>query len=616
MTGRWLQGAVMAALLLAAGLAPELAAADSPVRTVHALAMNGEPKYGPDFKHLDYVNPDAPKGGEVRFAALGSFDTVNPFPLRGTTAAAGSGTPFETLLASTDDEPFTEYGLLAESIEVPDDRSWVAFNLRPQARWHDGTPVTAADVVFSFETLRDHGHPFYRAYYASVAKAEAEGDRKVKFTFKPGDNRELPLIIGQMPILSKAYWQGKDFEATTLTPPLGSGPYKVAAVEPGRSLTLQRVPDYWGKDLPINAGQHNFDTIRYEYYRDANVAVEALKAGNYDFRQENISKMWATAYDTPAIRDGRLIKEEIPNNVPAGMQGFIFNIRKDIFKDPRVREAIGYAFDFEWTNKTLFYGLYTRTRSYFDNSELAATGLPSPEELKILEPYRGKIPDEVFTTAYQPPKSDGSGNNRANLRLAAELLKKAGWEVKNGVLVNGQTGTPLTFEFLLEDSSFERPVLPFVQNLQRLGIKVSVRTVDSSQYQKRLDNFDFDMTLSGFGESLSPGNEQRDFWGSASADTPGGRNLIGIKDPVIDALVDLVISAPDRQALITRTHALDRVLQWGFYVVPNWHSNKFRVIYWNKLAHPAKTPPYNLAIDSWWVDPAKAAALAGKQTAQ
>ncbi|MFO1057288.1 MAG: extracellular solute-binding protein [Dongiaceae bacterium] len=612
MTGRWLQGAVMAVLLLA----PGLATADSPVRTVHALAMNGEPKYGPDFKHLDYVNPDAPKGGEVRYAALGSFDTVNPFPLRGTTAAAGSGAPFETLLTSTDDEAFTEYGLLAETIEVPDDRSWVAFNLRPQARWHDGTPVTAADVVFSFETLRDHGHPFYRAYYASVAKAEAEGDRKVKFTFKPGDNRELPLIIGQMPIVSKAWWQGKDFEATTLTPPLGSGPYKVAAVEPGRSLTLQRVPDYWGKDLPINVGQHNVDTIRYDYYRDANVAVEALKAGNYDFRQENISKMWATAYDTPAVRDGRLVKEEIPNSVPAGMQGFIFNIRKDIFKDPRVRQAIGYAFDFEWTNKTLFYGLYTRTRSYFDNSELAATGLPSPEELKILEPYRGKIPDEVFTTAYQPPKSDGSGNNRANLRLAAELLKKAGWEVRNGVLVNGQTGAPLTFEFLLEDSSFERPVLPFVQNLQRLGIKVTVRTVDSSQYQKRLDSFDFDMTLSGFGQSLSPGNEQRDFWGSATADTPGSRNTIGIKDPVIDALVDLVISAPDRQALITRTHALDRVLQWGYYVVPNWHSGKFRVVYWNKLAHPATTPPYSLALDTWWVDPAKAAALAGKQTGQ
>jgi microcin C transport system substrate-binding protein len=612
MTGRWLRGALAAAALL---LAPGLAAADSPVRTVHALAMNGEPKYGPDFKHLDYVNPDAPKGGEVRYAAVGSFDTLNPYTLKGTTAA-GAGQPFETLLTSTDDEPFTEYGLLAETIEVPDDRSWVAFNLRPQARWQDGTPVTAADVVFSFETLRDHGHPFYRAYYASVAKAEAEGDRKVRFSFKPGDNRELPLIIGQMPILSKADWQGKDFEATTLKAPLGSGPYRIAAFEPGRSLTLKRNPDYWGKDLPINVGQDNFDTIRYEYYRDENVAIEALKAGNYDFRNENISKMWATAYDTPAARDGRLVKEEIPNNLPSGMQGFIFNIRKDIFKDPRVREALGYAFDFEWTNKTLFYGLYARTRSYFDNSELAATGLPSPDELNILEPYRGKVPDEVFTKEYQPPTTDGSGNNRANLRIAVELLKKAGWEVKNGVLVNGATGAPLAFEILLDAPSFERVVLPWVQNLQRLGVKATVRTVDPAQYQKRLDDFDFDMTMTVFGESLSPGNEQRDFWSSASAGTPGGRNLIGIKDPVVDALVDLVIAAPDRQALVTRTRALDRVLQWGYYVVPNWHSDKFRLVYWNKLAHPAKTPPYGLPLDTWWIDPAKAAALAGKQVAQ
>jgi microcin C transport system substrate-binding protein len=612
MTGRWLHGALAAAALL---FTPGLAAADSPVRTVHALAMNGEPKYGPDFKHLDYVNPDAPKGGEVRYAAVGSFDTLNPFTLRGD-AAAGAGAPFETLLVGSDDEAFTQYGLLAETIEVPDDRSWVAFNLRPQARWQDGTPVTAADVVFSFETLRDHGHPFYRAYYASVAKVEAEGERKVKFTFKPGDNRELPLIIGQMPVFSKADWQGKDFEATTLKPPMGSGPYKIAAFEPGRSVTLQRVPDYWGKDLPINVGKDNFDTIRYEYYRDENVAIEALKAGNYDFRNENISKMWATAYDTPAARDGRLVKEEIPNNLPSGMQAFIFNIRKDIFKDKRVREALGYAFDFEWTNKTLFYGLYTRTRSYFDNSELAATGLPSPEELKILEPYRGKVPDEVFTKEYQPPRTDGSGNNRANLRLAVELLKQAGWEVKNGVLVNGATGQPLTFEILLDAPSFERVALPFVQNLQRLGVKATVRTVDPAQYQKRLDNFDFDMIMTVFGESLSPGNEQRDFWSSASADTPGGRNLIGIKDPVVDALVDQVIAAPSREALVTRTRALDRVLQWGYYVVPNWHSDKFRLVYWSKLAHPAKTPPYGLPLDTWWVDPGKAAALAGKQTAQ
>jgi microcin C transport system substrate-binding protein len=615
MNGRGLWRGVATAGLFLALMAPALA--DSPVHVTHAIAMNGEPKYGPDFKHLDYVNPDAPKGGTVRFAALGTFDNFNPFILKGAgSTAAGAGAPFETLLVGTDDEAFSAYGLIAESIEMPEDRSWVAFTLRPEARWHDGTPITVEDVIFSLDVLKTHGHPFYRAYYANVEKAEKVGDRKVKFTFKGGTNRELPLIIGQLPILPKAYWQGKDFEATTMTPPMGSGPYKVASFESGRSVTLQRVPDYWGKDLPINVGHNNFDTIRYEYYRDGNVEIEAVKAGDYDFRQENISKVWATAYDTPAVRDGRLIKEEIPNQVPSGMQGFAFNIRRDIFKDPKVREALTYALDFEWTNKALFYGLYARTRSYFDNSELAATGLPGPEELKILEPYRGKIPDEVFTKEYQPPKTDGSGNMRANLRAAAELLKAAGWEVRNGTLVNGKTGEPLAFEILLNDTTFERVTLPFVQNLQRLGVKASVRTVDPSQYEKRLDHFDFDMTIVVFSQSLSPGNEQRDFWSSASADTPGGKNLVGIKDPAVDALADLIIAAPDRDQLIYRTRALDRLLQWGFYVVPNWHSDKFRVIYWNKLAHPAKTPPYGLPTDTWWIDPTKAAALQGKQSAQ
>ena len=613
MSSRGLRRGLAAVALFLAMAAP--AGADPAVHTTHAIAMNGEPKYCPDFKHLDYVNPDAPKGGTLRYAAVGSFDTFNPYTLKGD-AAAGAGAPFETLLTGTDDEAFSEYGLIAESIEMPEDRSWVAFTLRPEARWHDGTPITVDDVIFSLDILKTKAHPFYRAYYANVDKAEKVGERKVKFTFVGGINRELPLTVGQMPILSKAYWQGKEFDAITMTPPLGSGPYKIAAFEAGRSVTLQRVPDYWGKDLPINVGRFNIDTIRYEYYRDMNVSIEALKAGNYDFRQENISKMWATAYDTPAVRDGRLVKEEISNQLPSGMQGFAFNTRRDIFKDPRVRDALTYALDFEWTNKTLFYGLYARTRSYFDNSELAARGLPGPEELKLLEPYRGKIPDEVFTKEYQPPKTDGSGNNRANLRAAAELLKAAGWEVRDGALVNSQTGAPLEFEILLNDPSFERATLPFVQNLQRLGVKARVRTVDPAQYEKRVDDFDFDMIMHVFGQSLSPGNEQRDFWTSAAADVKGGRNIVGIKDPVVDALVDLVIAAPDRDQLIYRTRALDRVLQWGHYVVPNWHSDRFRVIYWNKLSHPQKTPPYGLALDSWWIDPAKAAALQGKQGAQ
>jgi len=589
------------------------ARADDATYAGPAVAMHGTPKYPPGFTHFDYANPDAPKGGEVHEAAIGSYDSLNPFILKGV-PAAGVGLTFSTLTVQSEDEAFTEYGLVAEQIEMPKDRSWVAYTIRPEARFHDGSPITVDDVIWTFETLKTKGHPFYRAYYQNVVKAEKLGERKVKFAFSAGDNRELPLIIGQLPILSKKYYEGRDFEKTTLEAPLGSGPYKVVAVDPGRSITVERVKDYWGKDLPVNKGRFNFDRIRFDYYLDENVALEAFKAGDYDFRAENSAKFWATGYDAPAVRDGRIKKAEMPNEQPTGMQGYIYNIRRDVFKDPRVRLALAYAFDFEWSNKALFYGQYTRTESYFSNSELASKGLPSAEELKILEPLKGRIPDEVFTKEYRAPKSDGSGNIRANLAIALKLLQEAGWTVQGGKMTNA-AGESLSFEVLLDSPAFERVTQPFVQNLTRLGVDARIRTVDTAQFQNRMDNFDFDMTVGVYPESLSPGNEQRDFWGSASADTPGGRNLIGIKDKAIDQLVDLVISAPDREGLVTRTRALDRVLLWHHYVIPHWHITYFRVAYWDKFGRPAITPKYALAFDTWWVDPVKAAALKQKQAA-
>ncbi len=602
---------VLGSVALLPGFLPLRLRAQESVAAVHALAMHGEPKYGPEFKHFDYVNPEAPKGGEIRQFATGSYDSFNPYIIKGD---PGPSSSIETLLTSSDDEAFTEYGLLAESIEVPEDRAWVVFNLRPEARWHDGRPVSADDVVFSFGILKEKGLPFFRAYYANVEKAEKLGERRIKFSFGGGVNRELPLIMGQLPVLPKHYWEGREFDNTTLEPPLASGPYKVDSFEAGRSITLRRVADYWGKDLPVNAGRNNWDVIHFEYYRDETVALEAFKAGRYDFRSENTAKVWATGYDFPAIRDGRVIKEEIPNELPTGMQCFAYNTRRDIFKDPKVRQALAYAFDFEWTNKALFYGQYTRTESYFSNSELASSGLPQHEELEILERYRDRVPEEVFTTEYHPPKTDGSGNLRANLRKGAELLDQAGWEVVDGKRTHKGSGQILNFEILLANPAFERIAQPFVQNLARLGVAARIRTVEAAQYQNRMDDFDFDMTVEGFGQSLSPGNEQREFWGSQVADVPGSRNTIGIKDPVIDALIDLVIAAPDRQSLIDRTHALDRVLLWWHYVIPHYHIRAFRVAYWNMFGRPKVTPKYALGLDTWWIDREKLAALSGRQT--
>jgi len=567
----------------------------------HGLALHGEPNYPANFTHFNYVSPDAPKGGDLRLASVGTFDNLNPFILKGI-AAADAGMVFEKLMESSLDEPFSQYGWLAENVTVANDRSWVSYKLRSQARFHDGKPVTADDVIFSFETLRDKGHPFYRSYYKDVLSAEKLGPLEVKFTFKGTNNTELPLIMGQLPVMAKHFWKGKEFSATTVEPILGSGPYKIESVTPGRSMTLRRVADWWGKDIPVNKGRYNFDTIHYDYYRDATVAIEAFLAGKYDVRLENIAKEWATAYTSPAVKEGLIIKKEFPNELPSGMQGFVFNLRREVFKDKRVREALNYAFDFEWSNKTVAFGAYKRSRSYFENSELAARGLPSPDELKILEPYKGKIPDDVFTTEYNPPKTDGSGDARANLRKAAEILKQAGWNLKDGKLINAQ-GKPLSFEILSESPAFERWIQPFLRNLERLGVQARYRIVDAAQYQSLIDNFEYDMVVSVFSQSLSPGNEQRDYWSSAKADQKGGRNLIGVKEPVVDELVEKIIHAPDRPTLITLCHALDRVLQWSYYVIPHWYTGAYRVAYWDMFGQPAIMPKYGLAFeDAWWID--------------
>jgi microcin C transport system substrate-binding protein len=605
---RLIAGALLLTALLGLGGGGRIEAADSGATVAHGLSIYGALKYGPGFTHFEYTNPEAPKGGDVRLAAVGTFDSLNPFILKGL-PVVGTGQLFETLTVASSDEASAEYGLIAESIEVPADRSWVVFTLRPEARFQDKSPITVDDVIWSFETLKSKGNPFFRSYYAQVVKAEAIGPRKVKFSFGPGENRELPVITGQLPILSKAYWSKHDFEKTTLEPPLGSGPYRVESVDAGRSIVYRRVKDYWGVKLPVRAGQNNFDSIRYDYYRDGTVAIEAFKAGQYDFRLENSAKNWATAYTIPAVAQGLLKKEEIPNQVPTGMQGFVFNTRRPFFQDRRVRQALGYAFDFEWANKNLFYGSYTRTKSYFSNSELASSGLPGPEELRILEPFRGRVPSEVFTKPYEPPVTDGSGDIRGNLREALGLLREAGWVVKGQKLVDAKTGAPMQFEILLDDPAFERITLPFVKNLERLGGTARVRTVDTAQYQNRVDHFDFDMIVALWAQSLSPGNEQTDDWSSARASIPGSRNFAGIRDPVVDRLVELLIAAPDRASLIARTRALDRALLWGFYVVPQFHQRSFRVAYWDKFARPRVSPKYALGFDTWWVDAPKEAAL-------
>jgi microcin C transport system substrate-binding protein len=597
-------------LALAAPAGAQQAPAEAPAapKPSHGISLYGDLKYPGGFTHYDYVNPDAPKGGTLRLAATDGFDSLNPYIVRGR-PAEGLGYLYETLTVKSEDEPSSEYGLVAQTINAAPDHSWVEFVLRPEARFHDGKKIGADDVVWSFETLRDKGAPAYRFYYKNVAKVEALAPDRVRFTFDAPGNRELPMIMGELPVLPKHYFATHEFDATTMEPPLGSGPYKIASIDPGRSITWERVPDYWGKDLAVNRGRYNFDRIRYDYYRDQIVAFEAFKGRRFDAWVESSARQWATAYDIPQVKDGRVVREVLPVERVAPLQGFYMNARRPQFADRRVRQALGLAFDFEWANKNLFYDQYTRTSSYFENSELAAKGAPSAEELALLEPFRGKLPPEVFGPAYEAPKSDGSGADRANLRKARELLAEAGWTVKERKLV-GPDGNQMRVEILLDNPLFERIVAPYLQNLARLGIDAAQRTVDSAQYQNRLDDYDFDMIVGVVAQSLSPGNEQRIYWSSAAADQKGSRNLMGVKDPVVDALIEKIVFAPDRAALVTACHALDRVLTWGHYVVPHWHFNGLRLAAWNRFARPEKGPRYDYGFpDTWWVDPKRDGAL-------
>jgi len=586
--------------LLAAVLSPLAFAAPQ-----HAITLYDEaPKYPANFTHFDFVNPDAPKGGRLKLASYGGFDSLNPFIPKGNVEGR-IGLIYDSLTFQSPDEPFTEYGLLAETIDKAPDNSSVTFNLNPKARWHDGEPVTAEDVQFTFEQLLKHGDPMYRHYYADVEKVEILNKRSVRFIFKRTDNRELPMILGQLQILPKHWWATRDFSKTSLEIPLGSGPYRVEKLEAGRTIQYSRAKDWWAKDLPVARGFNNFDRIDIDYYRDMSVALEAFKGGQFDFNLEYSAKDWATGYASPALNDGRMVKMEIPNHNPVGMQAFIFNLNRPIFQDKRVREAIGLLFDFEWTNKQLFFGAYKRTTSFFENSEMAAHQLPSEAELAILEPLRGKVPNEVFNQVFTLPKTNGDGIIREQKRRAFALLKEAGYSIQNNKMT-GVDGKPLTFEFMLHQTNLERVILPFKRNLSELGIDMQIRRVDVSQFINRMRSRDFDMTNAIWSQSNSPGNEQREFWHSASADNPGSRNLMGLRDPAIDQLVEGLIRADSRQNLINHARALDRALQWGYYLIPNYHTDQWRVAWWNKFGRPEVTPLYDIGLMTWWQKSEKA----------
>jgi microcin C transport system substrate-binding protein len=587
----------------------------------HALSLFGDIKYPADFKRFDYVNPDAPKGGVARTMSIGTFDNFN-FAVAGIKGniAPAVMTIHQTLMERSQDEVATEYGLLAEVVAHPDDFSWVIYRLRKEARWHDGKPVTPEDVIFSIETLKKQS-PFYASYYRHVVKAEPAGEREIKFTFDSPGNRELPTIVGELPILPKHWWEGtdaqgrkRDVSATTLEIPLGSGPYRIKEFVPGRSVTLERVKDFWGVNLPVQIGQNNFDELRYEFFRDNIVALEAFKADQADWISENSAKQWATAYDFPAVAEKRVIKEEFPINDSGRMQAFALNLRRDQFKDARVRRALNFAFDFEEMNKQLFYGQYKRINSYFEGTELACSGLPEGQELKILETVRDKVPSDVFTTPYANPVGGNPEAVRSNLREAARLLKEAGLEVRDKKLTDAN-GRPFTVEILVQDPSSERIALFYKPSLERIGITASVRVVDDAQYQNRLRGFDFDVIIDQWGESLSPGNEQREFWGSPAADQPGSKNTVGIKNPAIDALIEQVIFAKDREGLVAATRALDRVLLWNFYVVPQFTYPFSRYARWDRFSHAEPLPKYGRSGLPllWWYDADKAAKI-GKRS--
>lgn len=598
------------AAVLTASLTLPLAAQE--VFEGHGFAMHGDVKYAPDFTHFDYVNPDAPKGGTLTMHAEGSFDNLNFLTASGT-APVAYGLTLDTLMVSSADEPFTMYCLICSTIRVPAARDWVEFDIDPAARFHDGSPITPEDVIFTFETWTSQ-IPRQRFYYNDVESVAAVDADTVRFDFVRS-NPEMPLILGQLPIVAKAGWESRDTDAITMEPYLTSGPYRFGRINPGQSVAVERVEDYWAADHPTRRGTNNFDRVIYDYYRDATVAHEAFLAGEYDLRSERIAKQWATGYDVPEVEAGVIVMAMPEDGLPDPMQGWYYNLRQPQFQDPVVREALAYAFDFEWTNANLFNGLYTRSRSFFGGSDLEATGLPSPAELELLEPWRGQIPERVFTETYEPPSTEGS-SIRANLRTAAILLDEAGWTLENGVRT--KDGVALEFDILLRiDSTSERIVLPFVENLNRIGAKADLLRVDPSAFVERVRNFEFDMVTLPIGQSLSPGNEQISYWGSEAADEPDSANYTGIADPAIDAVIDRLVTAETREELETATQALDRLLQWNFVTVPQYHNPVSFLAYWDKFGHPPFDPPVmrGLPLMSWWYDADKAATLDQRRAA-
>ncbi|MDA8164096.1 MAG: extracellular solute-binding protein [Desulfobacteraceae bacterium] len=586
---------LLAALLI-------LLASASPSRAAQGISIDGKLKYPAGFDHFDYTSPDAVKGGHLVLSELGSFDKMNPYTLKGTAPTGLETLVFETLAEPSLDEPFSEYGLLASDIELAPDRLSVTYTINDKARFSDGTPVTPEDVKYSLETLKSSlAHPSYQAYFHDIDRAEVLDAHRVRFYFKRR-NRELHLIASQLPVFSRKYFEKHGFDTPSLEPPLGSGPYVVESMVPGKSITYRRNPNYWGANLNVRRGMFNYDRITFKYYKDQVVSVEAFKAHEFDFMPVNIAKQWARDLQGPKFARGLIRKECLPHRNNAGMQGFVMNIRRPLFADRRVREALCLAFDFRWVNTALFFDQYTRCDSYFSNSHLAARGLPQGLELQDLLPFKNQLPPEVFTKPPAPFSTAPPHSLRQNLLKARDLLAAAGWRVRNGRLVNAQ-GVPFRFEILLASPSFERVMAPYVQNLQRLGMRVSYRTIDPALYTRRLETFDFDMVVEVFPQSQSPGNEQRDYWDSASADRQGSRNIIGIKSPVVDALVHKIIYADTQEELAAACRALDRVLWYGYYVVPNWYLAKHRVAYWNLFEQPKTLPLYYQpmqALMTWW----------------
>ncbi|MCC9620968.1 extracellular solute-binding protein [Thalassospira sp. MA62] len=586
----------------------EEAALDPVTVTSHGISLYGDLKYGPDFHHFDYVNPEAPKGGTLVQSSIVAFDTLNPFTLKGN-PASGIGVIYDSLMVSSADEPSSMYGLIARSVEMPEDRSFAIFHIDPRARFQDGSDITADDVVFSYEILLEKGSPVYRQIFSQIEKAEALDELTVKFTFKPGNNRETPMTVAGISIMPRKFWDGKDFSKTTFEIPVGSGPYKIDSIEAGRRITYKRDPDYWAADLPVNRGQNNFDTIRYETYLDPEVQRQAFLAGEYMLRSEHSSRDWNMAYDTPAVERGDIQKQFMPDELPTGMQAYVLNIRNPLFADRRVRRALQYGLDFQWLNRAMFYGAYDRTNSYFANSELAATGTPSGRELELLEPYRDQLPAELFTQPYTLPDFDAPNGRRTELRKSMTLLNEAGWEVRDKVLVNKETGEPFRFELIIRQPGLEKIALVVKSRLRQLGVQMDIRLIDTGQWVNRIQAFDFEATTFWWQQSLTPGNEQNVFWSSAAADQPGSRNFAGIKDPVVDAMINEVTAANSWDELVAATRALDRVLLWGDYVIPQWYLGGDRMVWWNVFGRPKTVPLHGMSIMRWWIDPEKSKQL-------